>query len=308
MEYETEKLNTCRNCGRELPEACNFCPGCGQDNHSHKQPVFHFLLESLENIFHFDTKLFTTLRDLFKRPGLATLNYNNDKRARYVPPVRLYVFTSFLFFLLLSFTKPDNISIPEPDIKFNNSDSVESMKPEEFLTPEAIELLSNTNELKDNVVDSLLRENKMEQNAFNRSLIHYIHSDMSGLKEKEAYRGKLFKNISLSMFFLMPVFALLLTILFRKSKLFYTEHLVFSLHFHTVIFILLMIWIGISFITDADLAWVMLSAIALYLVLALHQVHRQTWTRTIIKSLFIIFIYSICITASLVISAVLSAI
>ena len=54
------------------------------------------------NVFSFDTRLWRSLKDLITRPGSYALDYINGYRMRYVPPLRLYVFISFLFFLLLS--------------------------------------------------------------------------------------------------------------------------------------------------------------------------------------------------------------
>ncbi|TDE48409.1 DUF3667 domain-containing protein [Flavobacterium sp. GT3P67] len=60
-------------------------------------------METLESFTHFDTKFLNTLKDLILKPGLVTKNYNSNKRARYVPPIKMYVFITFLFLLIVSF-------------------------------------------------------------------------------------------------------------------------------------------------------------------------------------------------------------
>jgi hypothetical protein len=102
MENEVENFLQCPNCGKQCNASDKFCPNCGQHNHSINVPLKHFLLEIIESTFHFETKTFSTLRDMFLHPGLITKNFNENKRARYVPPIRLYIFLSFIFFMVLA--------------------------------------------------------------------------------------------------------------------------------------------------------------------------------------------------------------
>jgi hypothetical protein len=98
------KSTSCPNCHKVFAdEQYNFCPYCGQENHTHKLPVKHFLMELLESFTHFDTKVIATFKDLILQPGLVIQKYNDNKRARYVPPIRIYAFTSFAFFLFFNF-------------------------------------------------------------------------------------------------------------------------------------------------------------------------------------------------------------
>ena len=60
------------------------------------------LEEGLEGILHFDSKVFKTLGLLLFKPGALTKRFLEGHRVPYVPPIRLYVFISFLFFLVLS--------------------------------------------------------------------------------------------------------------------------------------------------------------------------------------------------------------
>ena len=96
------KTLACPNCGTELREEYEFCPRCGQENHDLRVPFKTFLYEFLENITHFDTKLWNTLKVIFTKPGQLTKDYVEGKRVRYVHPARFYVFVSVIFFGLLS--------------------------------------------------------------------------------------------------------------------------------------------------------------------------------------------------------------
>jgi hypothetical protein len=59
----------------------------------------------------------------------------------------------------------------------------------------------------------------------------------------EEFRHKLYKNFSSLMFVLMPLFAFYLKLIYRRKKLFYSEHLIFSIHFHSLAFLLFTLWL-----------------------------------------------------------------
>ena len=53
-----------------------------------------------DNIFSLDSRLFQTLKFLIIRPGFLTNEYWSGKRITYLPPFRLYLLASILFFLI----------------------------------------------------------------------------------------------------------------------------------------------------------------------------------------------------------------
>ncbi len=61
-----------------------------------------FLRDATETLFNIDNRFFTTIKDLFLRPGLVTKKYLEGKRARYLPPLRVYITVSILYFLVIS--------------------------------------------------------------------------------------------------------------------------------------------------------------------------------------------------------------
>ncbi len=95
------KLGICPNCNHILRPEDNFCPKCGQENHDLKVPLHHLIYEFIESIFHFDIKVWETLRVIVLKPGKVISDFNEGKRARYVPPARLYIFISVIFFFLV---------------------------------------------------------------------------------------------------------------------------------------------------------------------------------------------------------------
>jgi len=103
------KTDTCLNCGTALQLEDNYCPHCGQENNNLKIPAVHLAYEAIESFVHVDAKMWNTLKATFTRPGKITVDYLNGKRAQYVPPVKFYVFVSFVFFLLVGWQSDDAV-------------------------------------------------------------------------------------------------------------------------------------------------------------------------------------------------------
>ena len=91
--------NNCLNCGTEV--AGRFCQNCGQENVEVKESFLHLIRHFLEDITHFDGKLWKTLKQLLFKPGKLTQHYMDGKRASYIHPIRMYLFISAVFFFFI---------------------------------------------------------------------------------------------------------------------------------------------------------------------------------------------------------------
>ncbi|MEL7111659.1 MAG: DUF3667 domain-containing protein [Pseudomonadota bacterium] len=89
----------CQNCGTMVHG--RFCPNCGQLAASFHRPIVDLIGETISDTFTFDGRLARTLPILLFRPGRLTRNYTAGKRARYVPPFRLFLLASLVFYLAL---------------------------------------------------------------------------------------------------------------------------------------------------------------------------------------------------------------
>ncbi len=88
----------CLNCNTELYD--RFCHKCGQENTEPKESAWHLVSHFFYDITHFDGKFFSTLKYLIKKPGFLSTEYIKGRRQSYLNPIRMYVFTSALFFLV----------------------------------------------------------------------------------------------------------------------------------------------------------------------------------------------------------------
>ncbi len=88
----------CLNCGTTVEE--RFCPKCGQEN-TINRPSFHYLFTHFaEDFVHYDSGFWKTLRTLLFKPGKIIRDYLDGKRKTYMPPVKLYIFVSFVVFFI----------------------------------------------------------------------------------------------------------------------------------------------------------------------------------------------------------------
>lgn len=94
----------CLNCGTELKGL--FCHQCGQKNIPRRQALGELIENFLGSFFSFESKFFRTTRYLLLRPGFLVNEYNAGRRERYYHPARMYVFISFVYFLIY-FSIPD---------------------------------------------------------------------------------------------------------------------------------------------------------------------------------------------------------
>lgn len=294
MPKNRRKFTQCPNCGYIFEEVNNYCPNCGQENHDLNVPVKHLVEEFFESTLHYDTKFWLTLKYLLTRPGYLTTKFNQGQRASFVPPFRLYVFVSIFFFTTIALFTTQGIISTDPQ---------EARERLSQIDPEAAERVW--------VTDSLARASAGLPSADTAST---IFSEELNAKFKtftsnqEQSRQKLLKNTSFMMFALMPFFGLILYLFYRSQRRNYVEHLMFSVHFHTFVFLLIMLAVLVEVIFSGfdTNGWVMLISL-IYLYLALRYVYKESYLRTAIKILPLAISYFVSLAVLFVVTVIVSA-
>ena len=92
------KEKVCLNCGTNL--AGRYCHVCGQENLEPKETVWGLVSHFFNDITHFDGKFFSTVKYLIIRPGFLSSEYIKGRRAGYLHPIRMYIFTASFFFII----------------------------------------------------------------------------------------------------------------------------------------------------------------------------------------------------------------
>ncbi|MHA6287185.1 DUF3667 domain-containing protein [Maricaulis sp. CAU 1757] len=90
----------CANCGAALTGP--YCSQCGQHERDIRRPAWTLLTDSVGDIFTWDGRFLTTLRAALVDPGRLARRYADGQRARFTPPVRLYLLVSLAFFAAMA--------------------------------------------------------------------------------------------------------------------------------------------------------------------------------------------------------------
>ena len=216
----------CRNCSAALSGP--FCSQCGQPDVDYHRSFHYLFHDLLENVFHFEGKVFVTVARLLTQPGRLTLEFIAGRRASQLNPLRFYIFVSVLFFLGLSLLNHGHL------VDFDRQ-QVNRLQGE--LTGPADGAAAKT--VPPGKVHTKITINR--DSALGRSLVTKLQSGELTLGD---IWEKLEHRVPTLLFLGVPLFALFLKILYRRSGRYYVEHLIFSLHLHTWDFLVCMVGTG----------------------------------------------------------------
>lgn len=281
------KEKNCLNCNAQVQG--KYCHICGQENIEPKETVWHLISHFFQDITHFDGKFFSSLKLLVTRPGFLPREYMQGRRASYLNPIRFYVFTSALFFLiffsLYKFDPAKNIvttgnvnnvqiaDIRKMDIiKYKafidtivKNDSTLKFAYDRQLYLKYLDSLalspvnfrmtpSKYNSRKE--YDSALAYGK-DHNWIERQLVYKqfeINEKYKGNPKGiiSALMNNLLHSIPQILFITLPVFAFLLKLLYiRQKKFYYVNHAIFTIHLFVFVFIVLLVIFGVNKIAGA---------------------------------------------------------
>ena len=134
-------------------------------------------------------------------------------------------------------------------------------------------------------------KNKM---AFNGS-----KSSLKAIARPGTYLNNTMAKLPLVVFFFLPFFTVFILLAYIRKKYTYTDHLIFSFHNQSLLFILLILsWI-IDSIFNTATAWIAFTAFSVYLFQAMRKFYGQGIFKTIIKYLFLnsvfLFLALVCV-------------
>lgn len=276
------KENNCLNCGTKV--IGKYCHNCGQQNTEPEESIWHLISHFFNDITHFDGKFFSSLKDVIFRPGFLSKEYMKGRRATYLNPVRMYIFTSFIFFLVFfsvyhipknifknavitlqgktiaqidslppndfnDFTKLLNGGVPMSRNQFEKyADSVKRNGGIHFLSSgKGIENYKSRKEY-----DSAIATGKVNDSWFRRMLTYksieintkYRNNEGAFLSE---FVSSLMHHFPQILFVSLPFVALFLKLLYiRHKKFYYVSHAIFTIHLYIFIFIILLLGIGLE--------------------------------------------------------------
>jgi hypothetical protein len=302
---KSEQKN-CPNCGCEV-SGRNYCPDCGQANLPLRLSLKEILKEFVDDYFSLDSRLFRTLFALVFKPGVLSKEYNLGKKASYLPPLRTYLLITVLYFLLPITDTTTNISIKGMKINETTEYIPWSLGNGDTLLINYHRL--KTNQLYQDSVGSQLLDS--EEDWFSSSLVGkslskiVVNAILLGtVQEKQtAFWSVLWGSMSSIMFMLMPAFALLLLLLFRQGDLNYVNMLVFSIHLHSFVFLVLGVKYLITVLWGVSIPRIDFLIIMVYGLVAFRKVFGYSYWKTALKALLLTGSYMIFLFVGIICAA-----
>ncbi|MDP4536564.1 DUF3667 domain-containing protein [Alkalimonas collagenimarina] len=317
-------VQQCDNCNSFLQG--DFCHHCGQEKKSYIRNVSGVVTEFFGEFSNWDTRLWRTLLPLWFRPSFLSTRYVNGHRVPYVPPLRLYFFTSVVVFLILAQLVPhqaiEDSSNSDPGMIMIETNDGKQMTLGQLLRQIEADVREG------NTVEAESWEQvavNVEKNQYELPLPFLSSAAQQRVDERfnafianpRLAINKFFSLAPQMMFLLLPVFALLLKLMYIRCNRFYMEHLIVALHSHSFILQVGVFCILLGVLQNSipwpwlasSVGWLKVAFaywIPLYLLLCQKFYYQQGWGRTLFKFWLTSSLYNLLFVALFFILILLS--
>jgi hypothetical protein len=275
------KDKTCLNCRHVVEQ--HFCPNCGQENTDTRKTFHHLFIHFFEDLTHYENAFWRTIKNLLFKPSALTKEYLSGKRLSYLAPVRLYIFISFVTFLLIAMFPlhvDDDTSeaITSENVQKQTTTITKTIKEDKnvkaLLESNSIsnedkkaiqEVLNNPKADKESLIkfgyksvnqlDSIQKYGTKAQKLSDFS--YWLNRKIQLIKDKNSGREVINKfiesfihNLPKVLFIIMPFFAFFLWLFHNKKRWYYFDHGIFTLHYFSFLLLIFLILFTIGKIGD----------------------------------------------------------
>jgi len=260
-----------------------------------RESFWSLLQHFVYDLLHFDGKFFNSLKHLLFRPGFLTSEYTRGKRAGYLNPIRMYLFVSAIFFLVVFKLTSKEVIIEKDDIQLDPT----SFRSASISSYDSIQQRLPAGE----------RDGRMLQ-WLNRK----VYSTLEKYRGRESefltrMKDRFFHLLPTWMMISLPFFSLALYLLYiRKRRFYFSEHVIFSIHLYVATYLQLMVLILLNTV-NGILKWDVLSWLSVTLTLAMffyayramRNFYGQSLPKTFVK--YMLLGFSMIIIASFLLFA-----
>ena len=264
---------SCLNCGAELRGP--FCANCGQRAIPAYPTVRETIADAWEEVSGWDGKVARTSLTLLQKPGALTIETLEGRRARYVRPARLYLVASLTYFVLAAFA-PTVGRAPQDGVGGDRDVQVN------LLDADALEAL--TEEERRQAFENIEKAPDWLKPLF-----------VSVMEDPAGFRARVLSAMPKMIFALVPVFAGVLALFYHRRR--FMQHLIWSLHLHATVFIVLAATEVMKF---TRLEWLVEFVglagtifIVVYVLRALRAAYGGGWLITVVKAAGVAVLYFI---------------
>ena len=325
----------CENCGAELQG--HWCAHCGQPAIDYRRSFRHVIADLLDEFLNWDSKFFATIALLIFKPWRLTNEFLAGKRVRYANPLRLYLLASILFFFAVNYGTrgikfepgkigPKDRAELEADLKNTDlppeaREKLQALLQESSPSPTPSPVTSASSPPPSAETEQQKKQyGKIGERPFvafddAKSTTPFERWIEARAKEKMGEHGTkmglfistLFSNLPYMMLCCIPLFALVLKVLYLRRHIFYIDHLIYALHIHTffytAVMLIVLATIGLNRFASGPIAGSMIALLWIGFVtqifLSIRFVYRQGWFISIFKFLFGGFVYLIVLVLAL---------
>ncbi len=261
----------CPNCHAVATHA--YCPKCGQATHGLRASFRALIADFLTVWFGAEAKSWRSLKLMFRKPGALCVEYQQGRRARYVPPLRMYLFLSVMMLLIAKCQG----NLKDTKIFSTSSDTASEVP---LLAPDEL------GPLEEGLSESWLDPDSWWQGPIYSLLQRQTHrfDRMSGTEQSRSVSREMVANVPIALLFLLPLLATYLRVLWIKSGPIYFDHFIFSLQFQAFLFALFTILILLPFNGQVE-GLIGFLYPPIYLTLAQRRVIQGPWWRCIFNTL-----------------------
>jgi hypothetical protein len=272
----------CRNCDAVL--LGRFCANCSQAADVHVPTTLELAHDLLEGLTHSDSRLWRTLSTLWFKPGKLTEEFVVGRRVAYLPPFRLYLILSIIFFLMTSF-----LHVSGAAMKFD--EALKPASPPAAASKPAEPRITSCDDVK---LDIFSRYPQLNTRA--QHVCEVIKRDNG-----EIGMHLVLATMSKAMFIFLPLIAFLNMLLYWWPRYRYAEQLLFFVHLHAFYFSIAIVMLaltnagetwpqidGVTGILETLLGW----SLPVYTLMAMRRVFRRSWVGTLFKAFVLFFVYT----------------
>ena len=269
----------CGNC--ETPLTGPYCSQCGQHAHESSRSIGALFHDAWHVVTHVDGRFWQTIAALLWRPGRLTREYFADHRARYLPPVRLYLVLSVLLFAVAATgshsasSLSDTLDAPAAKRNAETADGVAAAvvaaaKPvnkgtEEDKDEDALDAAKVRSDVQQAIKEAqasgapLIASNDGSGLKMNTMNCETMNSDWKFLQDTirdvcrrnvgdhfKSLVGAFVASIPKMMFVFVPLMAFVMMLMYWWPRHYYVEHLVFFIHLHAAVFLIFLIELLLS--------------------------------------------------------------
>jgi hypothetical protein len=291
---EIEPRAECRNCGAPLQGP--YCHRCGQEARSSQITVRDFLVQGVEELFSVDGKFLRSMRVLLFSPGRLTREFIDGKRARYVSPLRLFLTGSVVLFAVSGL-------FAEAGPLAHKSEPTGS----QLSAPRPAAPTAAAREV-----------NAPEKNRRPRpGWVVKFQRWRRGESAEQPVWDTLFRWGPSIIFALVPIFAALMMVAYRRAQPYFAVHLAFAFHLHAFALFLLSLddpieWLFVTTtgsgtaLVNAVFACGLLTILLAYGLIATRRVYGGGWASTVVKSAAVVLCHLTIATVVMVVVLVVA--